>query len=141
MTTIGGIKNFTQAIGTGGNIGQHERGLVAAGLAGTDFKLLITDGIKPRSFEALDKTARRFIGFEPEKKLFECGARTFDFDKDALRRIVNPAGHSEFRGEAEDERTEADALHRAANGEFQARALAGWSGLVHAGILSEPAPN
>ena len=96
MTTIGGIKNFTQAIGTGGNIGQHERGLVAAGLAGTDFKLLITDGIKPRSFEALDKTARRFIGFEPEKKLFECGARTFDFDKDALRRIIDPTRQFEF---------------------------------------------
>jgi hypothetical protein len=27
------------------------------------------------------------------------------------------------------------------NGEFQSRALAGWSGLVHAGILSEPPPN
>jgi hypothetical protein len=32
-------------------------------------------------------------------------------------------------------------LHRTANGEFQARALAGWSGMVHAGILSEPPPN
>ena len=68
-------------------------------------------------------------------------SRPFGFNEDALRRIVDPAGQSESGGKAEDERTEADALHRATNGEFQARASAGWSGLVHEGILSEPAPN
>ena len=50
--------------------------------------------------------------------------------------LTQPANPSSG-GEAEDERSEADALHRAANGEFQARASAGWSGLVHAGILPE----
>ena len=54
--------------------------------------------------------------------------------------LTQPASSSSV-GQPEDERTEADALHRAANGEFQARALAGWSGFVHAGILSEPALN
>ena len=100
-----------------------------------------TDRVQPRGFEALDETARRFFGFEPEQELFQFRARAFDFDENALRGIVDPAGQSEFRGETEDERTEADALHRAANGEFQARALVGWSGLVHAGILPEKAPN
>ncbi len=59
-----------------------------------------------------------FSGFEPEQEFFQSGARAFDFNEDALRRIVDPAGQSELGGEAEDERTEADALHRAANGEF-----------------------
>jgi hypothetical protein len=101
----------------------------------------ISKFVKPRSFETLDETAWRFFDFEPEQEFFQFRARAFDFNENALRGIVDPAGQSEFRGEAERERTEADALHRAANGEFQARALAGWSGLVHAGILSEPAPN
>jgi len=47
----------------------------------------------------------------------------------------------EFGGEAEDERAKADALHRAANGKFQARASAGLAGFVHGGILSEAASN
>jgi hypothetical protein len=130
-----------QAIRAGGDIRQHQRGFVAAGFAGPDFKCRITDGVEPRSFETLDETARRFFGFEPEQEFLQFRARAFNFNEDALRRIVNPAGQSEFRGEAEDERSKTNALHRAANGEFQARALAGWSGLVHAGILSEPAPN
>ena len=68
-------------------------------------------------------------------------SRPFGFNEDALRRIVDPASQSESGGKAKDERTEADPLHRTANGEFQACALAGWSGFVHAGILSEAAPN
>ena len=141
MAAVLGIEDFAQAIRAGGDVRKHQRGFVPAGFAGADFKCRVTGGVEPRSFETLDETARRFFGFEPEQEFFQFRARAFGFDEDALRRIVDPAGQPEFRGEAEDERPEADALHRAANGEFQACALAGWSGLVHAGILSEPPPN
>ena len=99
------------------------------------------DRFEPGRLHALDETARWFFGFEPEQEFFQFRARAFDFNENALRGIVDPASQSESGGEAEDKRTEADTLHRAANGEFQARALTGWSGFVHAGILSEPAPN
>jgi len=135
------IEDFAQAIRAGGDVRQHQRGFVAAGFAGADFKCRAAGGVEPQGFEALDETARRFFGFEPEQEFFQFRAQAFGFNKDALRRIVDPAGQSESGGKAEDERTEADALHRATNGEFQARASAGWSGLVHEGILSEPAPN
>ena len=141
MAAIFGIKDFAQAIRARGDVRQNERGFVAAGFAGADFKCRVAGGVEPRSFEALNETARRFFGFEPEQEFFRFRARAFHFDENALWRIVDPAGQSEFRGEAEDERTEADALHRAANGEFQAGALTGWSGFFHAGILSEAAPN
>ena len=141
MAAIFGIEDFAQAIRARGDVRQHQRGFVAADFAGADFKCRVADGIEPRGFETLDETAGWFFGFEPEQKFFQFRARAFDFNENTLRRIVDPAGQSEFRGEAEDERTEADALHRAANGEFQARTSAGWSGFVHAGILSEAAPN
>ena len=85
----------------------------------TDFKAGITDRIEPRSFEALDETARRFFGFESQQEFFERRARTFNFDQDALWRIVDPAGKFKFGREAEEEGTEADALHRATNGDLQ----------------------
>ena len=141
VAAVLGIEDFAQAIRARGDVRQHQRGLVAADFAGADFKCRAANGVKPRSFEALDETSRRFFGFEPEQEFFQFRTRAFDFNEDPLRGIVDPAGQSEFRGEAEDKRTEADALHRTANGEFQARALAGCSGFVHVGILSEPPPN
>src|SRR5208283_2474868 len=84
MATVPGIENFTKTIRTGGDVRQHERGLVAAGFAGADFKILEAGRIQPRGFEALDETARRFFGFEPQKKLFQRGARAFNFDENAL---------------------------------------------------------
>ena len=47
------IENFAQAIGTGGDVRQHQRGLVAAGFAGADFKFL----------EANRRPATRIPGF------------------------------------------------------------------------------
>ena len=141
MVAVLGIEDFAQTIRARGDVRQNERGFVAAGLAGTDFEILETNRVQPRSFETLNETARRSFGFEPEQKFFQCRTRAFGFDEDALRRIVDPTGQSESGGKAEDERTEADALHRAANGEFQAYALAGWSGFIHTGILSESARN
>ena len=66
----------------------------------------------------MDETSRRFFGFETEKKLFQFRARTFDFNDNALRRIVDPTTETKFDGEAIDERPKAHALHRAANGEL-----------------------
>jgi hypothetical protein len=51
-------------------------------------------------------------------------ARTLDFDENALRRIVDPAAQFQLRREPENKRAEANALNRAANGEFQPRNLA-----------------
>jgi len=79
---------------------------------GRIFKILEANRVQPRSFETLDETARWFFGFEPEQEFFQFRARAFDFDKDALRELLTQPAQSTFRGEAEDERTEADALHR-----------------------------
>ena len=66
MAAVIGIEDFAQAIQARGNVRQHQRGLVAAGFAGTDFKCRVAGGVEPRGFETLDETARRFFGFEPE---------------------------------------------------------------------------
>ena len=114
------IENFAQAIGTGGDVRQHQRGFAAAGFTCADFKLLETDGVEPRGFEALNETARGFSVSSRSRNFSSVGARAFGFDENALRRIVDPAGEFQFRRQPEDERTETHALHRAANGEFQA---------------------
>ncbi len=117
--------------------GKHQRGFVAAGFAGADFKLVEADRVQPGRLQALNETARRFFAFEPAQKLFERGTRAFDLDEDALRRIVDPAGQRQFRGEPVDKRAEADALHRAAQGEFHAHAR-GTLGLALHNILLQP---
>ncbi len=84
VATIGRIENLAQAIGTGGNVRQNERGFIAAGFTLADFKTGVTDGIEPGGFEALNETARGFFRFEAEQEFFEHCARAFNFDKNAL---------------------------------------------------------
>ena len=86
------IKNFAEAIGAGRDVGQYQRGFVSAGFTRADFKIFMADGVEPRRFKALDETARRLFGIEPQKKFFQFRARPLDFDENALRRIVDPAG-------------------------------------------------
>jgi len=92
VAAVFGIEDFAQAIRAGGDVRQHQRGFGAAGFAGANFKLLEASSIEPRGFKALNEAARRFFGFEPEQKFFKRSARTFDFDENTLRRIVDPAG-------------------------------------------------
>jgi hypothetical protein len=66
VTAVGRIKDFTQTIRTGGDVRQDERGFAAAGFAGANFKVFIADGIEPRRFQTLNKTARRYFGFKRE---------------------------------------------------------------------------
>src|ERR1017187_2523799 len=112
VASVFGIEDFAQAIRAGGDVRQHQRGFIAAGFAGADFKCRVAGGVEPRSFETLDETARRFFDFEPEQEFFQFRPRAFGFNENALRRIVEPAGQSEAGGETEDEWTEADALYR-----------------------------
>ena len=97
VTAVLRIENLAQTIGTGGDVRQHQRGFVTAGFAFADFKILVSDRIEPGSFEALNETARGFFGFEAEQEFFERCARAFDFDEDALWRIVDPAGEFQSR--------------------------------------------
>src|SRR5579859_3799158 len=66
VTTIFRVEHFTEALRARGNVRQHQRRLVTAGPALTDFKAGIANRIKPRSFKTLDETARWFFGFEAE---------------------------------------------------------------------------
>ena len=100
VATIFRIEDFAETIRTRGNVRQHQRGLVAAGFARPDFKILETNRVEPRGFKALDETVHGFFGFEPEQKFFKRGARAFNFDENALRRIVDPAGQSAVRWRA-----------------------------------------
>ena len=102
VATVRRIKDFAQTIRAGGDVRQHQRGLVAAGASLARIsKRLVADRIEPGGFAALDETARRLFGFEPEKKLFQRVRAAFDFDEDALRRIVDPARQPKFRWRAD----------------------------------------
>lgn len=117
------IKNFAQTIGARGDVGQHKRGFAAAGFAGAYFKFFKADGVQPGCLQALNETARRFFGFKPAQKFFKLWTSAFNLDKNALRRIVDPAVQQKLSGEAVNERPEANALHCAAHGHFYAH---GW---------------
>jgi hypothetical protein len=121
MTAIVRIKNFPQTIRASRNVRQHEGGLAALRRALADFKIFVVRRRKPGRFEALNGTARWVFGFETEQKFFGDGASAFNFEKDALRRIVDPAREFKFGRQPIDKRAEADALHRATHGDLQSR--------------------
>ncbi len=135
------IKNLAQTIGTRRDVRQHQRGLFAAGFARADFESVVAGWIEPRAFQALDGTARRFFGFEAKEELFQRRGRAFDFDADALRRVVHPAVQLEFRRQPKDERTKADPLNRAANGEPQALARVNGCSFLHTVLLRMKSAN
>ena len=89
----------------------------------------------------MDGTVRWPVGFEPEEKLFQIMAWAFDFNENALRRIVDPAVERQSGGEAMDEGTETDALHGAANCEPEAMNEPVCSVCFHARILPEAGLN
>jgi len=121
MAPVSWIKDFPEAIGTGRHVRQKQRGFFPAGFAPADFKFFEADRVQPGRFQALNKTAWRCFRFQTEQKLFQRNATAFHFDDHALRRIADPAAQFKFSREPEDERAEADALHRAADGYFQPR--------------------
>ncbi len=126
-TAIGRIEDFAQAIGTGGDVGQHESGRLTGGVAGADDKALAAEGIEPGSFEALDGTEGRLPGFEAKQESIERAGVALGFEEDALWGIVDPAGEGEFGGEAKNEGTKADALNGAADDHAEAGAGGGFA--------------
>jgi hydrogenase nickel incorporation protein HypA/HybF len=62
---------------------------------------------------------RGFVRAQAAVEFIEAGTVAFHLDAQAVTRVPDPAGQLQFRGEAMDERTEADALHRAVQSKFQ----------------------
>ena len=116
VAAVEGIEDFPKAIAAGRNIGQHDRRFCAVLAARANFETGKPDGIEKRAFQTLDKSARRCFLDEFPQKGFELFPRPFDLDKDALRRVIDPAPKGKPVGETINERAKADALHRAAHG-------------------------
>ena len=118
------VEDFGQAIGAGGDVREHQRGFGAAGFAFANLKGGVTDRVEPGSFEALDGAARGFFRFEAQQECLQRGAGAFDFDEDALRGVVDPAGKPGAGGEPVNEGAETHALDCAADRELQPSAQA-----------------
>jgi len=74
---------------------------------------------QPAGFKALNRAARRFFLLQAKQKIFSAGARAFDFEHDALRRIVHPPGEAKLGCQAIHKRPKANTLHRPTDCNFQ----------------------
>jgi hypothetical protein len=128
MTAIRRILNLTQTIGAACDVRQYERALAASLLTRADFKIGVAVGFEPGGFNGLNRTARRLFALQATQKLLECLAGTFDFQGNALRRVIDPTVQREPRSEPMDERAKPDALDRTTNNGLQPEmALCWWS--------------
>ena len=109
------IEDLGEAIRAGGDVREHQRGPGPVGIARTDRKARVADRVEPGGFEALDGAARRSFSFEAEQKRFQRRTGAFDFNEDALRRVVHPTGQPGPGGEPVNEWAEAHALDRTAD--------------------------
>jgi hypothetical protein len=71
----------------------------------------------------LDGTAWRLLRFKPLAEVFQFCPRAFNHDKNTLRRVVDPAGQPKIVREPMNKRTKADALHRTAKSQPEARGI------------------
>jgi hypothetical protein len=109
------IKDFAHTIRAGSDVRQHQSGLGSAGVAFADFEAVVAREIEPGRFQAVNGTARGLFGFQSQQEFLQVRLRAFDFDDDALGRIVDPTLESEFGSQAINERSEADTLDGAAD--------------------------
>src|SRR6478609_11387002 len=65
--TVSGIENLADAVGTGSDVRENERGLSAALLALADFEASVINRIEEGRFETLNSGAGRFFFFQPQQ--------------------------------------------------------------------------
>ena len=90
VTTIRRVEDLAQAVGAGGDVGEHQGRYGPAGFTLADFKADVANRIKPGRFEALDGAARWFIHLKAEQEGFQVSRRAFDLNEHALSGIVDP---------------------------------------------------
>src|ERR1051326_4866778 len=68
VAPVGRVEEFAHAVRAGRDVRQHQGAPFAGRAAGANFESLVTRGIQPERFEALDETARRPFCFEAQKE-------------------------------------------------------------------------
>jgi hypothetical protein len=106
MAAIGGISDFAQAVGAGGEVREDGRGGRFAGSAGEDPETGDTRRRQVEDGEMLDPGGRGEIPPKPFGKVFNPGA--LDFADDAGGVVADPAGEVQLTGKGMDEGPEAD---------------------------------
>ncbi len=114
VASVGWIEDLGQALWTGGDVGQDQRRLRAAG-AFANLEAGEADRVEIRRLQPVDDRARRTVAGDAQQELLERGAPAFDLDDHTRRGVDDPAAQAEIRGEAIDEWPEPDALDGASD--------------------------
>jgi len=112
--TVRRVEQLAQAVGTRGDVRQHERRLLT-GRAFADLEARQADRVEHRRLETLDHGAGWTLLHQARAKLVQARRRSLDLDGDARRGVDHPPGQTHARREPVHEGPEADALDRAAD--------------------------
>lgn len=92
VAAIVGVKEFFDAVGTGGEIWENEGGFaLRMGFGGLNVEVGLALGGYPVAMEAIDLGVGRELVNEMLTELFELGAIALDFDNNSVSGVVHPA--------------------------------------------------
>ena len=118
------IADFTAAVVAGRNVRRNKGYRRRRRLTFNDEKVLLTAFSNRHKFQRIDLGRRRFLPLQGSDEFIQLGFAAFDFNMNAIGRIVHPAGQSASRRQSVDKRAEADALDDAANQDMPAHSFA-----------------
>jgi hypothetical protein len=92
VAAIVGVKEFFDAVGTGGEIWENQGGFaLGMGLGGLNVEVGLALGGYLLAMEAIDLGVGREFSQETLTELFELGAIALDFDNNPISGVVHPA--------------------------------------------------
>ena len=113
VAAVAGVEQLRQAVVAGRAVGGDQRVGLAPGRRFYDPKTALTRNRDRRGFDRSHVGKRRGLGAQAGEEAPDAIGVTLDLELDAALVVQHPAREIELLGEPEDERPEADALHRA----------------------------